>query len=62
MIKPWTTCLCVILPVMSIAIAKNTYRRWSNTASTCTKSHARIPGAWAAGNCRQAGDAGVVRA
>ncbi len=40
-----------------ISIAKNTYRRWRNTVSTCRRSHARIPDAWAARNCRQVGDA-----
>ena len=40
-----------------ISIAKNTYGRWRNTVSTCTKSHARIPAAWEARNCRQVGDA-----
>jgi hypothetical protein len=40
-----------------ISITNKTYRRFRNTVAACKKSHARIPGAWEAGNCRQAGDA-----
>src|SRR5215813_6968652 len=35
-----------------ISITNKTYRRWSSTVSTCRKSQARIPDAWAARNCR----------
>ena len=38
-----------------ISIAKKTCSRRRNTVSTCT-SRARIPDAWEARNCRQAGD------
>jgi len=40
-----------------ISITNKTYRRWSSTVSTCRKSQARIPDAWAARNCRQGGGA-----
>src|SRR5262245_7618790 len=40
-----------------IPSTNKTYRRWSSTVSTCRKSQARIPDAWAARNCRQGGDA-----
>jgi hypothetical protein len=39
-----------------ISITNRTYRRCRKTVSTCRKSHARIPEAWAARNCRQVGD------
>jgi hypothetical protein len=39
-----------------ISIAKNTCRRLRNEVSAGRKSHARIPDAWAARNCRQAGE------
>ena len=35
----------------------DTYRRWSSTVSTCRKSQARMPDAWAARNWRQVGEA-----
>jgi hypothetical protein len=34
-----------------------TYSRFSSTVSTCRKSTARIPAAWACRNCRQVGPA-----
>ena len=40
-----------------ISITNKTYRRLRNTVSACRKSHARIPDAWEARNCRQVGDA-----
>ena len=53
---------CAVTPSMCTArvwISKtnNTYTRWSSTVSTCKKSHARMPDAWAARSCRQAGAA-----
>jgi hypothetical protein len=53
---------CAVTPRMCtrrvwISITKKTYRRFRNTVSTCKKSHARIPDAGEARNCRQAGDA-----
>ena len=36
---------------------EHTYRRRSSTVSTCRKSQARMPEAWAVRNCRHAGDA-----
>jgi hypothetical protein len=40
-----------------ISITNKTHKRLRNTVSTCRKSHAKIPDAWAARNCRQVGDA-----
>ena len=53
---------CAVTPRMCarrvwISITKNTCMRLRNTVSTCRKSHARIPAAWEARNCRQVGDA-----
>jgi hypothetical protein len=42
---------------VSISITNSTYTRRSSTVSTCRKSQARMPDAWATRNCRQVGDA-----
>jgi len=41
---------------VSISIANSTHSRLSSTVSTCKKSQARMPEAWADRNCRQVGD------
>jgi hypothetical protein len=51
---------CAVMPRMCtvrvwISITNSTYMRWSSTVSTCRKSQARMPDAWAARNCRQVG-------
>jgi hypothetical protein len=40
-----------------IPSTNSTYKRCSSTVSTCRKSQARMPDAWAVRNCRHVGDA-----
>src|SRR6266571_7493556 len=42
---------------LETSITNSTYRRLSRTVSTWKKSHARMPSAWADGNCRQVSSA-----